>query len=175
MCEKENERASKRYKSYNNTVANKLPNVTARRALTYVRPKLRPKCGSISASHALDTGNAERRKLSLMAKCTDLHVFLCWVTVPSRKFKCAGDTSVNALNDPFSRSRHLLFCCFIDRRNTESFSMIIVCLEDKDGYYGPGFTPILVDKNIPQKNSNLNSSISHCFSVAQIYRINIQA
>lgn len=31
--------ASKRYKSYNNTIANKPPNVTARRALTYVRAK----------------------------------------------------------------------------------------------------------------------------------------
>lgn len=28
-----------------------------------------------------------------MAKCTDLHIFLCWVTAPSRKFKHAGDIS----------------------------------------------------------------------------------
>lgn len=43
LREKEKQWASRMHKSYNNTIANKLTNVMARRALTYIRPE----CGFI--------------------------------------------------------------------------------------------------------------------------------
>lgn len=78
-----------------------------------------------------------KRRLSLMAKCTDLHIFFCWVTALSRKFRRAGDMSVHPLNYPFSCSWHLLFCCFIERQNTELFAMISQpqhCLHGRQGW-----------------------------------------